>query len=115
MIPRQPARGDVWDLDLDPTRGREPAGRRPALIISVDLFNRGPAELVVAVPLTRTERNVRWHVSVSPPEGGVVERSFIKCEDVRSLSKSRLARYRGRISAITMAAIEDRLRILLGL
>src|SRR5579864_2741707 len=115
MIPRAPARGDVWDLDLDPTKGREQAGRRPALIVSVDPFNRGSADLVVVVPLTRTERHIRWHVSVSPPEGGVVERSFIKCEDVRSLSKSRLARYRGRISAITMAGVEDRLRILLGL
>jgi len=62
---QQPARGDVWDLDLDPIKGREQAGRRPALIVSVAPFNRGPADLMVAVPLTRTERGVRWHVPVS--------------------------------------------------
>jgi mRNA interferase MazF len=112
---QQPARGDVWDLDLDPIKGREQAGRRPALIVSVAPFNRGPADLMVAVPLTRTERGVRWHVPVSPPEGGLTDPSFIKCEDVRSLSKSRLGSYRGRVSPITMAEVEDRLRILLGL
>ena len=48
----EPLRGDVWDLDLNPILGREQAGSRPALILSVDLFNGGPAELVVAVPLT---------------------------------------------------------------
>jgi mRNA interferase MazF len=54
-------------------------------------------------------------VPVSPPEGGLTDPSFIKCEDVRSLSKSRLGSYRGRVSPITMAEVEDRLRILLGL
>jgi len=115
VSPTQPARGEIWDLDLNPTKGREQAGRRPALIVSVDQFNRGPAELIVAVPLTRSDRGIRWHVAVQPPEGGLTDRSFAKCEDVRSLSKSRLARYRGRISAATMAEVEDRLRILLGL
>jgi mRNA interferase MazF len=54
-------------------------------------------------------------VAARPPEGGLADNSFIKCEDVRSLSKARLARYRGRVSPITMAEVEDRLRILLGL
>jgi len=56
MTVPEPSRGDVWDLNFDPTIGREQAGARPALIISVDVFNQGPAELVVAVPITRTQR-----------------------------------------------------------
>jgi len=54
---RQPARGDIWDLDLNPIKGREQAGRRPALIVSVDPFNRGPADLIVAVPPARLEQS----------------------------------------------------------
>jgi len=64
-----PSRGEVWDLILDPTIGHEQAGSRPALIVSVDIFNEGPADLVVVIPVTRTERKVRWHVPVKPPEG----------------------------------------------
>jgi mRNA interferase MazF len=41
--------------------------------------------------------------------------SFIQCENVRSVSKNRLRRQRGRVSEDTMQRVEDRLRILLGL
>jgi mRNA interferase MazF len=111
----EPSRGDIWDLDLDPKVGREQAGFRPALILSVDLFNQGPAELIVVVPLTRTERKIRWHVVVRPPEGGLAAESFIQCENVRSVSKQRLKRRRGRVSSATLDQVEDRVRILLGL
>lgn len=111
----EPSRGEVWDLSFDPTVGHEQAGARPALILSVDLFNEGPAELIVAIPITRTERRVRWHVQVMPPEGGLMARSFIQCENVRSVSKKGLRRRRGRVSDDIVRQVEDRLRILLGL
>ena len=47
-----PLRGEVWLVDLDPTRGREQAGKRPALVISTNEFNGSPADLVVIVPIT---------------------------------------------------------------
>jgi mRNA interferase MazF len=115
MSNAEPSRGDVWDLSLDPTLGREQAGVRPALVVSVDIFNEGHADLVVVIPITRTQRRVRWHVPASPPEGGLVSESFIQCENVRSVSKARLKRLRGRVSASKMLHVEDRLRILLGL
>ena len=110
----EPLRAEVWHLDFDPIIGREQAGFRPALVLSVDLFNAGPAELVVAIPITRTQRKIRWHVPVQPPEGGLAAESFIQCENVRSVSKRRLKRRRGRVSAETMEQVEDRVRILLG-
>jgi mRNA interferase MazF len=110
-----PARGEVWDLSFDPTIGREQAGVRPALIVSVNLFNAGPAELVVVLPITRTAKGVRWHVAVQPPEGGLVAESFIQCENIRSLSKNRLKRLRGRVRADTLETVDDRIRILLGI
>ena len=115
MNPPEPLRGEVWDVDLDPVMGREQAGFGPALVLSVDLFNGGPAELVVAVPITRTQRKIRWHVPVPPQEGGLTAESFIQCENVRSVSKRRLKRRRGRVSAETVEQVEDRVRILLGL
>ena len=52
-----PGRGEVWLADLYPTRGHEQAGRRPVLVVSEDLFNRGPAGLVIVLPTTSTVRN----------------------------------------------------------
>lgn len=112
---QKPSRGDVWFVELDPTRGREQAGRRPALIVSVNQFNYGSAELVVVIPITTKDKKIPFHVKINPPEGGLREISFIKCEDIRSVSKERLIKFSGRISNNIFLLIEDRLRILLNL
>lgn len=110
-----PSRGEVWNIDLNPVRGREQAGRRPCLIVSVDLFNQGPAELVVILPITSKRKNIPLHVELQPPEGGLKVISHIKCEDIRSASRDRLSERIGNISSETMTLVEDRLRILLDL
>ena len=111
----EPSRGEVWLVDLNPTKGHEQAGKRPGLIVSADLFNHGPAGLVVMVPLSTVAKGIPFHVAVNPPEGGVKQKSFVKCEDVRSVAKERLLRRLGTVSLHTMAAVEDRLGILLNL
>ena len=106
-------RGDVWKVNLDPTKGREQAGSRPALIVSVDQLNKGPAELVVLVPLTTKFKGIPFHVEVMPPEGGLKARSYVKCEDIRSVSKGCLMERWGSVSAGTMNEVEQRLKWLL--
>lgn len=107
------SRGEVWLVDLNPTRGREQAGTRPAVVVSAEEFNRGPAGLVIIVPMTTRERGIPLHVPLDPPEGGLDRRSFIKCEDVRSVSDQRLVRRFGVLSRETLALVADRLRIVL--
>ena len=109
------SRGDVWEVNLNPTRGHEQAGIRPALVVSVDTFNRGAAGLVVVLPITTMARGIPFHVPLIPPEGGVRRPSFIKCEDVRSISRERLIAPWGSVSGNTMNTVDDRLRILLDL
>lgn len=111
----KPLRGEVWMTDLNPTRGHEQAGTRPGLVISSDAFNTGPAGLVIILPLTSQEKGVRSHVSLSPPEGGLRKPSFIKCEDIRSVSVERLSKRLGRVAPETMDAVEFRLRVLIEL
>jgi mRNA interferase MazF len=111
----EPLRGEVWNVNLDPTKGREQRGTRPALIVSHNTFNRSPAELVVVVPLTSTHRGIPLHIKIEPPEGGVKNTSYAKIEDVRSVSKERLTKRFGIVTAGTMAVVSDRLRILLDL
>jgi mRNA interferase MazF len=113
-MPR-PVRGEIWMIDLDPTRGHEQAGHRPGLVISADAFNAGPAGLVIVLPLTSKRKAVRSHVPVDPPEGGLRQQSFIKCEDVRSVALERLSKRLGRVAPATLEAVEFRLRILMEL
>jgi len=91
------------------------AGRRLVLGVSADLFNQGPAGLVVVLPVTSRLRPIPSWVVVHPPEGGVKRPSAIQCEAARSLATARLVSRWGAVAAPTLASAEDRLRILLGL
>ncbi len=111
----EPLRGEVWDADLNPTKGREQQGKRPVLVVSVNEYNKGPADLVVVLPLTGTIRGIPWHVIIQAPEGGTTKSSEILCDALRSISKERLTKRRGKVSPKTLFQVEDRLRILMGL
>ncbi len=110
-----PHRGEIWLADLRPTRGREQTGRRPVLVLSVDFFNAGPADLIVVLPLTSTERDIPLHVKVPKGDGGTRNDSVILCEAIRSVSKDRLISRWGVLSHEALNEVEDRLRILLNL
>jgi mRNA interferase MazF len=114
-VEARPSRGDVWNVDLGRAKGHEQSGRRPALVVSADRFNHGPAGLVVVLPLTTRDKGIPLHVPIEPPEGGATERSFVKPEDVRSISIERLAERRGRVSRATLDVVDRRLRVLLDL
>ncbi len=112
---KDPRRGEVWRLDFDPTRGHEQAGTRPALVLSVDGFNRSPADLIVVLPITSRDKGIRSHVPLVPPEGGLKVPSFVKCEEPRTVAKERLSSRLGAVAPATMAGVEARVRWLLGL
>ncbi len=110
-----PLRGEVWLVDLDPTRGREQAGKRPVLVVSANGFNKSPADLVVVLPMTSKDKAIPWHVPLQPPEGGTKTKSFIMCEAVRSIPHDRLVQRWGAVTPATLDEVEDRLRILFDL
>ncbi len=110
-----PRRGEIWMANLDPTLGREQAGTRPVLVLSVDSFNLGPAELVIVLPLTSKNKNIPLHTSITPPEGGLSVISYIKCEDIRSISTARLTHKRGTLAPATVEIVEEKVRLLLGM
>ena len=115
MSGRFPRRGEVWFANLSPTRGHEQRGMRPVLVLSMDSFNAGPAELVSVLPITSTIRSIPSHLVVRPPEGGLVVPSSILCDQVRTIARERLVRRRGLIAPRTLARVEEVVRILLGL
>jgi mRNA interferase MazF len=108
-------RGDVFIGGLDPVVGHEQAGPRPVLVISINPLNASPAELVIAVPLTTTDRGSELHVRLDPPEGGLGRVSFAMPEMVRVLSMRRLGRKVGHASPDTVETVAKRVGILVGL
>jgi len=58
-----PARGDVVILDFNPQSGHEQAGKRPAIVISDDLFNQVTGFAVVC-PITNQTKGYPFEVVV---------------------------------------------------
>lgn len=85
------------------------------MVISVDKFNHGPAELVIVIPITKRKKNISSHVFVPRGEAGLEVDSYIKVEDIRSVSTERLIRYRGDLTYPRTEQVQHILRVLLGL
>lgn len=104
--------GDIWLADLNPTAGREQAGTRPVLVISVDALNNGPSDLAIVVPITSTERPNPIHVELAEGIGGLRNRSFALPEMVRSISRVRLRKRWGAVPIDDLVRVVGRVRVL---
>ena len=101
-----PRKGDFIALTFDPQSGHEQRGRRPALVVSNDLFNRHTG-LCMACPITRTRRDYPFHVPI--PDGQAVA-GFVMVEQVKSVDfQSRKAR---RIGQASIQVLEETLSLL---
>jgi len=110
-----PSRGEIWTCDFGIPVGHEQGSKRPCLVISVDDFNHGPAELAAVMPCTSAERMVPWHIRIEPPEGGVSMVSYVLCDQIRVVSFTRFIKCLGSVGNGTVSRVESMLRVFLDL
>jgi len=113
-----PSRGEIWDVDWSPGRGSEQAGRRPALVVQNDFGNhseRYPNTIVLAI--SGKGLSIPFHVHVEKrPENGLDTDSWVKCEQILTVSKHRLASApRGRLTREEMLQVDRAMLISLGI
>jgi mRNA interferase MazF len=71
-------RGEIYFVNLSPVTGREQAGNRPVLVVSIDAINRLPLVVTVLVG-TKGENLLRdypTNIRVSPAESGLRWKRF---------------------------------------
>jgi mRNA interferase MazF len=101
-----PKQGDIIAITFDPQSGHEQKGRRPAFVVSKDLFNQSTG-LAMVCPVTNTERTFPFHVPI--PEDSKLT-GFIMVEQVKSVDfRARCAK---RIEHGTDELLSDVLSIL---
>jgi mRNA interferase MazF len=62
-------RDEIWEVDLDPRKGREQKGVRPCLVVSTDGLNRSKFGTVIVCPITTTHRSeFRWRPGLVPAD-----------------------------------------------
>ncbi len=109
-------RGELWLVDFGEPVGREQSGRRPAVVVSANALNDGPAGVVIVVPLTTAYRGLPSHVEIDGDRAsGLDAISYAKCEDVKSVSEQRLIARLGVANDQAMFAVGRALRFLIDL
>ncbi len=117
MMTAHVLRGDVIEVNLDPTVGTEIKKTRPCVVIQNNVGNRVTQRTIV-VPATDAEhlrKPFPIHVLVPAGEGGFRKDSVVLCDQIRAVDKSRLVRTLGRLPSSIMERVDQALKISLGL
>jgi len=109
-------RGDLFYVDLNPTKGSEQRGRRPVLVIQNDIGNEVSPTIIIA-PLTTKSFTKEYPTNVNIPKGvaGLKENSTILLSQIRTIDKSRLENKIGHLPESYMAKVEEAIKVSLGL
>lgn len=96
--------GDIVFLDFDPQSGHEQKGRRPALVVSNNLFNR-VSSLTMVCPITNTDRGHPFHIRL---DGRTKTTGVVMCDQARMLDlDSRRAAFEEKAPADVSAEAVD--------
>lgn len=108
-----PIRGEIWRVDLDPSRGAEMQKMRPAVVINSNNAGRMPLRLIV--PLTgwsEVYNNYFWMARIEPtPVSGLTKRSAADAFQTRGASLDRFSNRFGTLSEETLAQIAKALAL----
>ena len=79
-----PKQGDIIKLDFSPTKGYEQQGRRPALIVSNETYNKHGQGIVIVCPITNTDRGITTQIKLDNRTAttGVIMTDQIKALDL---------------------------------
>jgi mRNA interferase MazF len=95
-----PSRGDVYLVQLDPTRGSEIRKTRPCLVVSPDELNDHLRTVIIA-PMTTGGHAYPWRVSCRFQGRS----GFVATDQLRTVDVERLASRLGRLAPNSLAAV----------
>lgn len=108
-------RGDIYQVNFEPSVQGEPARTRPAVLLTNDLANETLPHLVVAPITTNVSREYPFDILLSAGSCGLTETSRLQLNYVRGLNRTRFGRYIGQLTSTQLAEVDRKLKVHLGL
>lgn len=111
-------RGQIIDVDLEPTRGSETGKVRPCIIVMNDVYN-ARVPVIQVVPITEwNEKKARisTNIDLDPSAmNGLAKRSIADCLQTRPIDhRQRLVRVRGELSGEDLARVDGAIKQVFG-
>ena len=102
-------KGEIWQINLDPTIGAEMKKTRPALIINNDALGKLPLKIIVPITDWKDQySNYPWMVKITPSEqNGLAKVSAADCFQIRSVSVERFAATIGSVEPIIVTKVQE--------
>ena len=102
-------RGQLYFADLSPVIGSEQGGVRPVLVIQSNRYNlKSPTTIVAAVTSKHKNPTQKSHVVMS--NASLIPGSIILLEQIRTVDKTRLGTYIGKLTKHEMRQINKAIR-----
>lgn len=107
--------GDVVWVRLPPARGSAPAGRRPAVVLQHDRFNRTLLNTTVVVAVTSNPKygGLPGNVRLPKGKGGVPRPSVVNVTQIATLDRADVESIMGRLSRSRLAEVWSGVRLVL--
>lgn len=108
--------GEVYWLHFGAAEGSAPAGRRPALVVQHDRFNRSaiPTTVVVAITSNLRLAAMPGNVRLRRGEAGLPKASVVNVSQIRTIDRARLGDRVGVLGPARMREVLKGLALLLG-
>ncbi|MBQ7829802.1 MAG: type II toxin-antitoxin system PemK/MazF family toxin [Clostridia bacterium] len=111
---RKIRRGEIYIADLDPVIGSEQGGERPVLVIQNNVGNTHSPTVIVLAITSRCQKKKYMPTHIPIESSDLSMSSIALAEQVRTVDKTRLTRYVGRASKESMEAVDQALKVSMG-
>lgn len=120
----KPRRWEIWEIDLNPAKGREQKGVRACLVVSLDALNQSSFGTVIVCPITTTCReSFTWRPGLVPEDLAAVagdweaKPNWVETDQIATIDVQ--LGVRRHLATLTNAekrqAVTDSVRMMLGL
>ena len=110
-IEQEIQRGDIWMVNLGHGLGSEHSGHKYCLVVQNDVGNKYSGTTVV-IPITKEKKGMPTHVVI---RNVLPKTSYIMCEQIRVIDKSRLNHFVTQIDDVDMNRVSKRIKFQLGI